>query len=116
MNMDFTEKLNELLADERFVKDVCTAENTEAVKALFKSKNVALDDEAAKELYAKVHSDAGEELDEDALENVNGGGLGAALGFCALSTVGAWAVVGIAAGVVLGVLLVKAYTFFKYGK
>lgn len=115
MNIDFTEKLNELAQDNKFIDSVCNAPNTEEVKALFMAKNIELDDDAAKAFYEKVHDDS-EELDENALDNVSGGGLGAALGFCALGTVGAWAVVGIAAGVALGVALVKLYSFLKYGK
>ena len=116
MEFNFEDKLKELSEDKEFIEKVCLADDPEQVKSLFLEKNIEMDDEAANAFVEKVRSMEGEEIDEEELENVSGGGIGAALGFCALSTVGAWAIVGVAAGVVLGVALVKLYKGIKYGK
>ena len=116
MENNFNEKFMAVAEDKEFIAKVCTAENEDQVKAFFKEKDIDMDDDAAKGFLEEVKRGINNELTVDELEDVSGGGILTALGFCAGATIGAWAVVGVTGGVVLGVACVKLYSLVKYGK
>lgn len=110
MEFNFEDKLQELSEDKEFLEKVCSAEDPEQVKALFLEKDIEMDVEAANAFVEKIRSMDGEELDEEALENVSGG----FLGLCAVGTIAAWAIVGAVAGIAIAALCLYAYKKLKY--
>lgn len=110
MEFDFEEKLQELSEDKEFLEKVCSTEEPEQIKALFLEKDIEMDDEAATAFVEKLRSMDGEELDEEALENVSGG----FLGLCAAGTIAACAIGGALAGIALAAICLYAYKKLKY--
>lgn len=68
-----SEKLNDILKNESFMKEVLNANSPEEFKILFKSKGVDLSDEDIKEITNLVRLGMKSSIKECDLENINGG-------------------------------------------
>lgn len=68
-----SEKLNDILKDESFMKEVLKSNSAEEFKDLFKSKGIDLSDEDVKEIVNVVSNEMKKPIEECDLENISGG-------------------------------------------
>lgn len=68
-----SEKLNDILKDESFMKEVLKSDSAEEFKALFKSKGIDLSDQDVEEIVDVVSEEINNPIEECELENVSGG-------------------------------------------
>ncbi len=88
-------KLEEILADQEFVKKLLGIETAEEVQQALKEKGVELSLEEINEIHKQIiqQLESGEELDKEQLKNVAGGGVirtGVSLVRKFLSTAAGW--------------------------
>lgn len=89
MQKQYSEKIKGLFSNEAFVKKFEELDNVEKIAELFKEFGVELtDEEIADFVNSAIEAKKNEELDDEELENINGG----AIGFGAVAATWAFAV------------------------
>ncbi|MBR3841851.1 MAG: hypothetical protein IKM38_01090 [Christensenellaceae bacterium] len=75
MTTEMTNKLSSILADEVFNKRVKKLETAEELQAAFAERGLDLSIEEVHEICSQIAGGEESEMDDDALEAVNGGGI-----------------------------------------